>query len=87
MKNRDVAASFLRRENRVVHTGSLTSARDKLFSYDTCIGQFAGSKLIGNATKYSTTSSRHLNYIRSYVDRWTTKPVPRGAHDLILYLL
>lgn len=54
----------------------------KLFSYYTCIAEFINDELVGNNTKYSTTSSIHLSYIRPYVDIWTTTSVPIGTTSL-----
>lgn len=80
MRNSEVAKSFLshiKADNLHLH-----ATPTKLFSYYTCIAEFINGILVGNSTKYSVTSSRHLGYIRSYVDVWTTIPVPMGIMSL-----
>ena len=60
MSNDEVVKAFLKQRNAESHTGSLTSAYGKLFSYGTCISQWAGGFLYINATTYSmTTSCKH----------------------------
>ena len=86
LKNSDVATAFLRKEKKMVHSANLISTGNTLISYNTVIAQWQGSDLIGNATKYSTTSSRHMYYVRKHVDIWTTKPVPMGTQNLMHYL-
>ena len=84
MRNEDVAKAFLNR--RTASVNNLSSSGDKLFSYNTCIAQWVGSTLIGNATKYSTTTSRHLGYIKQCIKCWTSKIVPMGTQDLTNYM-
>ena len=84
MRNKEVAEAFLL--NRTAAANTLWCVKGSLFSYTTCIAQLDDRGIIGNATKYSTTTSRHLGYIRDKVTIWTTKPVPRGAADLLEYL-
>lgn len=85
MRNEDVVKAFLHK--MPLHTINLHSTGNKLFSYDTCIAEWTDNDiLIGNATKYSSTTSKHMYYIKSYVDEWTTKDVPRGTMSLINYV-
>lgn len=84
MKNKDVTRLFMcGQEANTLH---LHSTGDKLFSYHTCIAQHCGEDIIGNATKYSSTTSHHLRYIRGYITIWTTKQVPYNTQSLIPYL-
>ena len=80
MRNSEVAKCFLSRiKADSVH---LHATPTKLFSYCTCIAEFINDELVGNSTKYSTTSSIHLSYIKPYVDIWTTIPVPIETKSL-----
>lgn len=84
MKNSEVAKAFL--EGKCASSNNMYSSSDKLFSYSTCIAQHFEQEIIGNATKYSPTSSKHLSYIKCNVTLWTKKQVPRGASSLVEYL-
>lgn len=88
MRNKNVVDSFLRRQ--IAHTINLYSTGDKLFSYSTVIAQYIGDydnpTLVGNATKYSVTTSRHMSYVKDSIDIYTTKYVPRGTNNLIPYI-
>lgn len=61
MKNKDVILKFL--DKKICNTQNLFSTTDKLFSYQTCIAQWDGNNLILNMTKYSPTTSKHLNML------------------------
>lgn len=84
MRNKDVVSRFI--DMYPARTLNLSSDGEKLFSYYTCIAQFHEGKLIGNATKYSKSTSTHFNMVFPYVTVVTTKPVPRGATSLVEYL-
>lgn len=84
MKNSEVARAFLK--GKCASSNNMYSSSNKLFSYSTCIAQYFGQEIIGNATKYSSTSSRHLSYIAGNVTIWTKKHVPRGTSSLIEYI-
>lgn len=84
MKNKEVIEAFLR--NGTERSNTLWCVHGSLFSYATCIAQLDDRGIIGNSTKYSTTTSRHLGYIKDKITIWTTKPVPKGAPDLLEYL-
>ena len=84
MKNIDVATLFLGKND--CRGSNLYSINGKLYSYDTVIAQWDGIDLIGNSTKYSCSTSRHLGYIKNRIDIWTTKPVPINTRDLRPYL-
>lgn len=92
MKNRDIAEQFLNHRASSNRSASLSTDGTRLFSYFTCIAQFYNDPilgkniLIGNNTKYSTTSSRYLNYVRKYIDVYTSKNVPTGTKDLVNYI-
>lgn len=61
MRNDEVIKAFLSKKEASSSTGNLSSTGDRLFSYQTCIAQFTEDGIILNKTKYSTTTSRHLN--------------------------
>lgn len=56
MKNSEVVEAFFNRETG--QSENRISSGDKLFSYNTCIAQWVGSKLLINTTKYSRTTSK-----------------------------
>lgn len=66
---------------------SVHSSGDKLFSYGTVILQrLANGRTIGNATKYSTTTSKHQSQVNVRMATYTVTGVPRGVTDLRPYL-
>jgi hypothetical protein len=84
MRNKEVANMFL--QGRFASTRHLCSTGDKLISYNTCIAQHYDDNIIGNATKYSTTTSCHIGHIKTNITMWTTKKVPTDTVNLIPYL-
>lgn len=95
MKVKDVAEAFC--EGNSGYSTNLKSNGTKIVSYNTTIAQRALidsslPQLILNSTKYSRTTSRHLGYIRKYLENkgipylLTTKRVPYNTFDLIKYL-
>lgn len=82
--NKEVAECFLHRIK--TNNVNLRSTGRKLYSYSTVIAQWYNDELIGNATKYSITTSKHLSCIKRSIDRWTTKNVPIETDDLLNYL-
>lgn len=56
MRNKEVVEAFF--DRKTGQSLNRISSGDKLFSYDTCIAQWVGSKLLINITKYSKTTSR-----------------------------
>lgn len=63
MTNKELVINFL--HGSISGQGSnLSIIGDKLFSYNTCIGQRKNGVVYANMTKYSTTTSRHQNYLR-----------------------
>lgn len=84
MTNKDVAEKFLRKEK--ANTLHLLSTGEKIYSYNTVIAQWYKGDLIGNATKYSVTTSKHMLYIRRYINIHTRDDVPRSTNNLIPYL-
>lgn len=95
MRVRDAAEAFCKGNSGFsIH---LRSSGTKLVSYNTTIAQKSFidpslPKFILNATKYSTTSSKHLGYSRRFLENKgikyivTTKYVPKGTYDLTKYL-
>jgi len=64
---------------------SVTSTGDKLFSYGTVILQRLSSGLVvGNTTKYSTTTSRHQSICRVHNANILVSDIPRGTVDIAL---
>ena len=60
LTNNEVVRAFLYLQDAESHTGALTSAYGRLYSYGTCIAEWADGFLYINRTKYSiTTSSKH----------------------------
>lgn len=60
MNNNEVVKAFLNKQNAESHTGALTSAYGRLYSYSTCIAEWADGFLYINQTRYSmTTSTKH----------------------------
>lgn len=95
MKIKDVVEAFC--EGNSGYSISLKSNGTKIVSYSTTIAQktFIDSSLpqfILNSTKYSRTTSKHLSYIRRYLEEkgipylLTTKHVPYDTFDLVKYL-
>ena len=87
MTNKEVARGFIRK--LPLSSSNLYSTEDgKLFSYNTCIAQHLYDEIIGNSTKYSVTTSKHLGYIKNYITIWTPSNVriPIGTRDLTPYL-
>lgn len=84
MTNAEVAIRFLHKE--AGNSTTMKSDGEKLYSYNTCIAQYHNDKIVGNATKYSSTSSRHLSYVRNHVDVWTTEYVPINTHNLLNFI-
>lgn len=61
MKWREVIDKFISRE---YGSGSnCMSTGERLYSYNTCIGQWVGNVLYINTTKYSNTTTKLQNYL------------------------
>lgn len=95
MRIQEVAEAFCKGTKGIGNT--LISTGDKLIFYHTIIAQRASINLapfifILNATKYSVTSSTHLNYAKRYLEKhgipysMTTIQVPYNELDLTKYL-
>lgn len=82
--NQTVYAAFWKGE---LGEGSNThSTGDKLFSYSTVILQrLSDGSVIGNVTKYSSTTSLHQARAGVNIAEMLITGVPRGANDLIPY--
>lgn len=65
MKNKEVIRNFLNKCEAINHHGSLRSAGDRLFSYNTCIAQWVDDIIWVNVSRYSTTTSGHRNSLIS----------------------
>ena len=65
---------------------SVHSTGDKLFSYGTVILQrLQNGKVIGNATKYSVTTSKHQSQVNIFKSDYRVTGVPMGRSDLRPY--
>lgn len=65
MSNNEVIDNFLGHKHYYLKnsTGSLHTYFNRLYSYNTCIAQFEKDTLFVNVTKYSVTSSMHVNKV------------------------
>ena len=63
--NKEVIKSFS--FGNVDSNTNLTSCGDRLLSYSTCIAQHTTNGTIINETKYSVTTSRHVNMVKKYI--------------------
>lgn len=84
MTNQQVGERFLKGEKG--KSLNMTSTGDKLFSYNTVIVQWVDDKMVFNSTKYSQTTSKQTNWIKSYADTVTSEFVPINTHDLRPYI-
>lgn len=85
MNTSDVGRAFW--SKRAATGSSVHSSGDKLFSYATVILQrLPNGQTIGNATKYSTTTSKHQSQTGVRMATHTVTGVPRGVTDLRPYL-
>lgn len=61
MRWKEVIESFI---NKEYGSGSnCMSTGEKLYSYNTCIGQWVGNVIYINTTKYSNTTTKLQNYL------------------------
>ena len=83
--NNKVIDAFISKDKATNYSGSLRSTGEKLFSYNTVIAQYIAGKLVVNATKYSVTSSRHINLLKNSASSfifYTREKVPIGTNSL-----
>lgn len=73
MRNKDVIEGFIRGE--VCNTLHLFSTGDRLLSYNTCIAEVVGEILYINKTRYSVTTSKHLELLLRRLDNRKIKIV------------
>lgn len=73
MRNKDVIEGFIRGE--VCSTLHLFSTGDRLLSYNTCIAEVVGEILYINKTRYSVTTSKHLELLLRRLDNRKIKIV------------
>lgn len=86
MKNSEVIDKFLNKDFNT-HANSVSSENNKIFSYNTIIGQWFDNVLLINITKYSVTTSKHQNYLVSEANskgaKWhTVSDISMGTNDL-----
>lgn len=84
INNKDVVIAFWLKDEPT-HSKSMYYSDNKLFSYGTCILQRANGLVIGNATKYSHTTSVHQKLAGVYGSDAMVHDVPRGTADLLSY--
>lgn len=96
MRNQDLCKEFVNQVSNIAYKegSSMRVAWDgkRLFSYGTCIGEcLSDGSFILNATKYSTTTSKHQTYLKRALEGHkvavTTKWVPMGTTELIRYAI
>ena len=88
MRNQEVISKFVNFAESAA-TANVRSIGDKLFNYETCIAQRHEGKIIMNATRYSVTTSKIQNYLRSELSNKAVievTSVPRGTCDLVPYI-
>ena len=83
MTNKEVVAAFL--NHLTANALHLKSENGKLYSYNTVIAQYVDNTLIGNNTRYSTTTSKHYYYVRPHV-HFVVRNVPINTQDLKPYI-
>ena len=66
MRNNDVINNFTRGFEAVNSSKNLISYGKTLFNYNTKIAQHFGAITLVNGSKYSSTTSKHQNYIKNY---------------------
>ena len=85
LKTEQVGVAFWNKRNAM--GSSVHSSGDKLFSYGTVLLQrLPSGRVIGNATKYSTTTSRHQSQVGVRTADVLVTGVPRGETDLKRYV-
>lgn len=77
-------------EVKYLQNGSMHCENDKIFSYSTCIGQWVNGGVVLNATKYSSTTSKHQHYLRKALEEAGTDytevyDVPRDTYSIAKY--
>lgn len=89
MRNQEVISKFVNFAEPAA-TANVLSTGDKLFSYNTCIVQRHGGKIIVNVTRYSTATSKILNILRrelSGYDVIEVTGVLKGSTNLVPYIM
>lgn len=89
MTNAEVVDKFLNHERG--HSLNMDSTGEKLYSYNTCMAQFIDGNLVVNKTKYSVTTSRHMSYLNTLLQKYniahkTVTEVERNAYSLKSYV-
>ena len=88
MRNQEVISKFVNFAESAA-TANVRSTGDKLFNYETCIAQRHEGKVIVNVTRYSVTTSKIQNYLRSELSNKAVievTSVPRGTCNLVPYI-
>lgn len=82
MTNREVIDKFL--VGKPGTAPNLYSTGKKLFSYSTCIAQYTRDGLTVNKTKYSVTTTRHLNTLLAQVTPdFVVRNIARNSDQLV----
>lgn len=66
MRNNDVIEMFMRGNSATNHSKNLISYGSTLFNYNTKIAQHYGGITLINGHKYSSTTSKHQNYLKTF---------------------
>ena len=88
MRNQEVISKFVNFAESAA-TANVRSTSDKLFNYETCIAQRHEGKIIVNVTRYSVTTSKIQNYLRSELSNKAVievTSVPIGTRNLVPYI-
>ena len=90
MTTKEVIFAFTEKR-KAVGGSNIHSYGDKLFSYNTCIGQWYNDCVILNETRYSITTSKHQTMLEwqlneSKIDIIYVHRVIKCEEDLIKYL-
>ena len=67
-KSTEVVEDFFKGEDSRTGNYSLSSKSGRLFSYNTCIGEWYKGKLYVNLENFSITTSKHQGFMLSHID-------------------
>lgn len=68
MTNKEICKAFAQGATEG-KANSMHIYENRIFSYDTCIAQRYGKKILFNVTKYSPTTSKQQTYLRDAINR------------------
>lgn len=68
MTNKEICKAFAQGATEG-KANSMHIYENRIFSYDTCIAQRYGKKILFNVTKYSPTTNKQQTYLRDAINR------------------